>query len=196
MRKFNAFKGEFKSSFLSCEKDTETIIKKLFVDSRPYSDELKKLLIINNPDCLSAKSNLKYQDKIGEYSVAKLIKDGYIKVSPKIELGENEEIKSYIMISFDNFSPNQTNPYYRDCTIMIDIICNTDCWEMDDYCIRPLKIAGYIDGILNESKLSGIGTLNFMGASELILSENLSGYCLIYSATHGVDDLLESEEDD
>ena len=29
-----------KSSFLSCEKDIELIIKKLFVDSRAYSDEL------------------------------------------------------------------------------------------------------------------------------------------------------------
>jgi len=41
-----------RSSFLSCEKDTETILKTLFVDSKPYSDILKRLLIINNPDCL------------------------------------------------------------------------------------------------------------------------------------------------
>ena len=34
--KMNGFVGEFRSSFLSCEKDAETIIKKLFVDSRPY----------------------------------------------------------------------------------------------------------------------------------------------------------------
>ena len=31
------------SSFLSCEKDFETILKKLFVTSKPYSDVLKKL---------------------------------------------------------------------------------------------------------------------------------------------------------
>ena len=29
-----------KSSFYSCEKDAETIIKKLFVSSNPYSDDL------------------------------------------------------------------------------------------------------------------------------------------------------------
>jgi hypothetical protein len=34
------------SSFLSCEKDTEIILRKLFVESRPYSDILKSLLII------------------------------------------------------------------------------------------------------------------------------------------------------
>ena len=48
--KINGWRGEFKSSFLSCEKDTEAIIKKLFVDSKPYSDLLKRLLTdsINN----------------------------------------------------------------------------------------------------------------------------------------------------
>ena len=34
----------------------------------------------------------------------------------------------------------------EDCTIMIDILCHTDCWDLGNYQIRPLKIAGYIDG--------------------------------------------------
>ena len=55
-----------KSSFLSCEKDAATIIKKLFVESRPYSDILKKLLIINTKDCINENSiNInKYQEII------------------------------------------------------------------------------------------------------------------------------------
>ena len=48
MRSVKNYIGDFKSSFLSCEKDAETIVKKLFVESRPYSDELKRLLLINN----------------------------------------------------------------------------------------------------------------------------------------------------
>ena len=60
--------------------------------------------------------------------------------------------------------------------------------------MRPIKIAGYIDGILNNSKLSGIGTLNFAGCNEIILDENLAGYCLMYAATHGSDDRIEEEE--
>ena len=53
--------------------------------------------------------------------------------------------------------------------------------------MRPLKIVGYIDGILNNAKLSGIGTFNFMGCNELVLDENLSGYMLMYRAVHDVD---------
>jgi len=66
---------------------------------------------------------------------------------------------------------------------------------MDDYQIRPLKIAGYIDGILNKAKLTGIGELNFMGCNELVLDEVLSGYTLSYRAIHGSDDKIPGEEE-
>lgn len=193
--RMNGFSGKFYSSFLSCEKDTETIIKKLFVDSRPYSDELKRLLLINTKDCLLDKTNPTYLKKIKETSVADLRQKQYIKTSPKLAMGENEEVKSYILITFDNFTPNRENDFYRDCIIEIDIICHTDYWDLEGFSVRPIKIAGYIDGILNESKLSGIGTLNFLSCNEIVLNQNLSGYCLMYSATHGNDDIIEGSED-
>lgn len=189
--KMNGYQGKFESSFLSCEIDTEAIIKKLFVDSRPYSDILKRLLIINTPDCITDMTNQEYINKIKSMSVKDLIEKGYILLKPTIEQEENEEVKSRLVITFDNFFPNKNNPYYRDCTIMIDILCHTDYWDVGNYRQRPLKIAGYIDGILNNTKLSGIGTLQFLGASELPINYNLAGYCLIYSATHGADDLEE-----
>ena len=187
--RMNGFQGEFESSVLSCEKDIETIIKKLFVDSKPYSDILKRLLLINTSDCLNDMTNQIYIDKIKNTSVADLSKEGYVRLNPKITFGENEEVKNYIVISFDNFTPNSSNPYYRDCVVMIDILCHTDYWDLGNYRLRPLKIAGYIDGILNNTKLSGIGKFQFAGCNELVLSETLSGYCLVYTATHGADDI-------
>ena len=44
--------------------------------------------------------------------------------------------------------------------------------------------------LLNNEKLVGIGTLQFMGCNELILSEHLSGYSLSYLATHGREDYI------
>lgn len=178
------------SSFLSCEKDMETILKKLFIESRPYSDELKRLLVINTKDCLDNKTSDVYNEKIKEMTVAKLREEGYIKMEPKIRFPEHEEVKSYIIISFDNFATNEKNPQFRDCTVSFDIICHTDYWDIGDYRLRPLKIVGYIDGLLNNTKLSGIGTFNFAGCNELILSEDLSGYTLSYRAIHGSDDII------
>lgn len=193
--KLNGFTGEIKSSFLSCEKDTENIIKKLFVDSKPYSDLLKRLLLINTSDCLQDIANPIYINKIKNTSIKDLIEQGYVRFTPKIKMGENEEVKSYLIISFDNFTPS-SNPEFRNNVIMIDIICHTDYWDLGNYKLRPLKIAGYIDGILNNSRMSGIGKLEFMGCNEIVLSEDLSGYCLMYSATHGSDDVIPEIENE
>ena len=191
--RMNGYQGEFKSSFLSCEKDTETIIKKLFVESRPYSDMLKRLLLINTKDCLYDMTNQKYIDIINHTSIQDLREKGYIRFEPKILMGENEEVKSYIRFSYDHFTPDRHNDQFRDCIIEIDIICHPEYWDLGNYRMRPIKIAGYIDGILNNNKLSGIGTLNFAGMNEIILDENLAGYCLMYTATHGSDDYIEAE---
>ena len=185
---------ELDSSFLSCEKDTETILKKLFVEDRKHSEELIRLLTINTEDCLDNKESKVYQEQIKKSSLKYLKENGYVRLAPKLIFPEHEEVKSYIIISFDNFTPNRTNPQFRDCIVHIDVICHTDCWDIGDFRIRPLKICGYIDGLLNESRLSGIGKLHFLGANQLILDENLSGYSLMFEAVHGSDDEIEDED--
>ena len=182
----------YKSTFISSEKDQEAIWKKLFVESYPYSDKLKRLLIINTPDCLD-ETQYQYAEYINKFSLKDLRDKGYLRVTPRYELGEHEEAMAYILLSFDDFVPT-SNPQYRDCTIYFTIICNLDHWELDDYKIRPLQIAGYIDGILNEARLSGIGTLHFMGASQIVFNENLGGVMLGYLATHGEDDVGDKVE--
>lgn len=183
---------DFTSSFLSCENDLEKILKKLFLQSEPYSTELKKLLVINTKDALEDSNNLLYNKLIKDMTLAKLKEQGYIRWEPKIQMQEHEKVKTYLMFSFDNFFPNAVNPQFRDCVLVIDIICNSDQWDLGGFKIRPLKICGYIDAILNHTKLSGIGTFQFQSCVELILDENLAGYSLIFNAIHGTDDLLPS----
>ena len=194
MKKDLAIK-ELKSSFLSVEKDIGTIINKLFIESRPYSDMLKRLLMINTKDCLENQTDV-CRELILKTSVKDLKEKGYIRIIPKLDFGEHEEVKSYILITMDNFTPNAENPEFRDCTITFDVICHTKYSDLGDYRIRPLKICGYIDGILDKTRLSGIGILNFVGANQLILSEELQGYTLMYRAVHGSDDTLTEEEDE
>ena len=194
MKKDLAIK-ELKSSFLSVEKDIGTIINKLFIESRPYSDMLKRLLMINTKDCLENQTDV-CRELISNTSIKDLKEKGYIRIIPKLDFGEHEEVKSYILITMDNFTPNAENPEFRDCTITFDVICHTKYSDLGDYRIRPLKICGYIDGILDKTRLSGIGILNFVGANQLILSEELQGYTLMYRAVHGSDDTLTEEEDE
>ena len=188
---------EPQSSFLSCEKDTEIILRKLFVDSKPHSDVLKKLLTIPMKDCLTkdGKNAILYNEKIKNMGLSQLIKDGYLITKPRVDLTEHEEVKSYIAIHFDEFTPNEQNPQFRDCTVVITIMCHTQYWNIDDYQSRPLKIAGYIDGILNNEKLTGIGQFNFWYCNQVTFNPDLSGYILAYRAIHGSDDRIPPQED-
>lgn len=181
------------SSFLSCERDTETILRKLFIESRQHSETLKRLLVISAPDCLTNTSNSDY-DKVDKMSLKELLDGHYIILSPTVKNQEYEKLKAAIVLSFDNFTPNATNPEFRDCSICIDVICNTDCWNLQDYQQRPFKILGYIDGLLNKTKLSGIGEIHFMGCSGPVINEDIGMYSLIYRAVHGTDDILPDQE--
>ena len=185
------------SSFLSCQIDTEELIKLLFVKSKPYSDKLKRLLVINKPDCLN-ENNTKYQELIDSKPLSKLREEGYVRLNPKITRKEFQEIKSYILITFDNFSPNRIDPKFMDCTVNFDIICYDDEWDLQGFRTRPLMIAGYIDGILNSLsnknkqsspqqnniKLSGMGNYSFLGCNLVVLNQDISMYTLSYRAVH------------
>lgn len=183
---------KIESSFLSCGKDTKRILKRLFVDNREYSEKLKRLLVVNTPDCLDTS---KYQKDIENMDVAALIKNGYIRTTPKIRMPEHEEVKAYILLSFDNFTPSE-NPQFRDNIVTFDIVCHTDYWNINDFVLRPLEIAGYIDGLLHDTKLTGIGTFQFFGCDKFTLSEEISGYSLSFSAVHGSDDRIPDKEEE
>jgi hypothetical protein len=186
--------NNFQSSFMSGPRDTETILRKLFVESRPYSDKLKRLLILNVPDCLDTTKE-QYQDKIDRYSIKSLLDEQYVKLVPKIEVSGHDEVKSYVVMEFDDFVPSE-NPVYRNGVLTFSIVCNLDQWQLDNYAQRPWMIAGYIDGILNDSKLSGIGRLQFVGASQVVLDEEHGGVILRYISTHSdADDSEKLDED-
>ena len=199
MRKDLITNKKIYSSFFSCPDDVKYILENLFIYSKPYSDALKKLLIINNPDCLADKAE--YKQIIDNFSLARLIDNGYVRLNPKISRGTHEEIKAYILISFDNFSPNKKSPKYLDYTFHFDIICYNDAWVLNNLAVRPLMIAGYIDGILNslteknknlwesadnqgKIKLTGIGEYEMLGCNQVVLNEDLSMYTLAYRGTH------------
>ena len=75
--RYKEFKMENTTSFLSCEKDTELIIKKLFFESGENSDLLKRLLVITAKDCLDTE-NSDYKKLIDGISLADLWSEGYI----------------------------------------------------------------------------------------------------------------------
>lgn len=162
-----------KSSFLSVEKDLSIIIDKIL-----SNDRLKKLLYYTTKDAL-LKSSLTEEESVG------LLKD-HIKLTPKIYI--DKEVLNYIVIMCNNFITNNTNPEFRDNTISFSIVCHNDQWEMQDFQLRPFRIAAELDQMLNEKKLSGIGVLQFLGATVEPINDEYTALIITYDAIHGEED--------
>ena len=161
------------SGFLSTEKDMGIIVNAIM-----KNDRLKKMLYYTTTDCLSRPKLTQEQtlDLFGKQ----------IKIVPKLYV--DGSVMNYIIISFDNFTLNAANPEFRDNIIEFDIICHFDQWHMKDFELRPYKIAAELDSMFNDKHLTGIGTLQFLGANQMILTDEYAGLCLMYQAIHGEED--------
>lgn len=162
-----------KSSFLSVEKDFNIVVEKIL-----NNDRLKKLLYYTTKDALLKPSLTE------EESVALFGKN--IKVIPKLYI--DNSVLNYIVISCDNFFPNATNPQFRDNKIYFNVVCHNDQWQLQDFQLRPYRIAAELDQMLNGASLSGIGKLEFSNAIQTVLNDEYSGIMLAYYAIHGEED--------
>lgn len=167
---------EPKSSFLSMEKDMRLITNCILKNSR-----IKKLLFHTTPDALN-KSELTQEQTYELFGKN-------IKLVPKLTI--DNSVLNYIIVSFDNFTPNMTNPEFRDNIIEFDIICHFDQWTLKDFQLRPYKIAAELDSMFDEKHLTGIGTLKFLGANQMVLTDEYAGLCLMYQAIHGEEDKID-----
>lgn len=102
-----------------------------------------------------------------------------ILIVPKI-FDDSTEKMSYVVTVFDDFVVNQLNPEFKISTVRFDIACPYDEWILNEHSLRPYLIMQEIDTMFNESKLAGIGTLQFYRADNLTLSPQIGGYSMKY----------------
>ena len=161
-----------KSSFLSINKDMRLLIDKFLSNNR-----LCNLLYYTDRNALE-KPKLTDEEKLSLFGKQ-------IRTVPKVYI--DQDVLNYIIISFDNFIPS-SNPEFRDNAIMFDIICHFDQWQMKDFDLRPYRIAAEIDSMLDKQKLTGIGRIEFLTASRIVLNDEFAGLCLVYKTYHGEED--------
>ena len=161
------------SSFLSVEKDMEIITNKILKNER-----LKKLLYYTTKDALD-------KPDIGEDASLELFGKN-IKIVPKLYI--DGSVLNYIIIDFDKFSPNLTNPKFRDNMITFIVVCHFDQWQLKGFQLRPLKIAAELDSMFDQKHLTGIGDLQFLGGDLFSINDEFAGILLTYGAIHGGED--------
>lgn len=164
-----------KSSFLSVEKDLSKITEQLLQNQR-----LMKLLYYTEKDCLSAPD-------LTQKEILSLI-NNQIKIVPYIPIETDCPIN--LLISFDNFIPNLKNPEFRNNVLDFVILCHPDHWLLENFSLRPFRIAGEIDSMINKHKLTGIGEVQFNWCERLVMNDQLMGLILEYSIIHGIEDKI------
>jgi hypothetical protein len=164
-----------KSSFLSIEKDMGLIMQEIL-----KNDRLKKLLFYTSPDALDPQ-----KPKLTPEESLSLV-GGSIKNIPKIYIDQG--VLNYLIINFDNFTPNPTNPEFRDNIIEFDILCHFNQWQLKDFKLRPYRIAAEIDSMFDGKHLTGIGKLEFLGGTLIAQNDEFGGVALLYRAVHGEED--------
>ena len=162
-----------KSSFLSTEKDMSIIVNMIMKNER-----LKKMLHYTTRNCLSM-PNLTEDESLDLFGKN-------IKIVPQLYV--DGSVLNYVIVSFDNFTQNGTNPEFRDNIVEFDIICHVDQWHRKDFELRPYKIAAELDSMFNGKHLTGIGELQFLGANQMMLTDEYAGLCVMYQAIHGEED--------
>ena len=169
--KIDGFKQP-KSNFLSVEKDASIILNSMLKNER-----LKRLLYYTTDDALT-RPNITQEETLG------LIGKN-IKMVPRLIL--DKSVLNYIIINFDNYGLS-TNPQFRTNIIEFDIICHFDQWQLKDFALRPYKIAAEIDTMFCDKKLTGIGTLEFLGSKIVGINNEYCSFCIFYEAVHGEED--------
>ena len=169
--KIDGFK-QYKSSFLSMEKDMAILMNAMLNNER-----LKRLLYYTTNDALD-KPNLTDEQSISLIGTN-------IKNVPKLTL--DKSVLNYVIVSFDNFLETD-NPQFRDNMIEFDIICHMDQWTLKDFALRPFKIAAEIDTIFNNKKFTGMGRLQFLGCKIVGINNEFAGVALLYGTVHGGED--------
>ena len=162
------------SAFLAQEKDAQIIVNRMASNHR-----LRKLLYYTTSDALR-------RPEVNDKAFVEMFGKN-IRIIPKLYI--DKDVLNYIVITFDNFTPNDENPQFRDNTIEFDIICHYSQWQLDDsFQLRPYRIAAELDSMLDKKHLTGIGQLNFLGAQQILLTDEFAGLCLLYSTIHGGED--------
>ena len=110
----------------------------------------------------------------------------HIRIVPKLYV--EAPVKAYIVISFNNFIQNFNNPEFRDNDISFFIMCHYDQWQLEDFQLRPYRIAAELDSMFDKKRFTGIGRLEFQGAQGISISDELAGLHLSYRAIHGGED--------
>ena len=119
-------------------------------------------------------------DKSQSYDITNPLLEKNIRIKPKVN--PNECTEAFVVVSIPNFEPGD-NVDFNDATVAIDVICPIDKWLIDDICPRPYKIMERVYDCLQSSRVTGIGTMEFISCSQNVIYEDVTDHQMVFQVT-------------
>lgn len=135
------------------------------------NDKLVKLLTRNTNDVLSDDSKPTKEEKKEAFQK-------HITLKPVFDKELDNDTR--LLIQIINATPDIDNQFYV-YTIAFDIMVNLDNWILEDGLTRPLAIMNELDNILTNTKIDSMGPVQFLGFSNLKVTERVGGYTALYT---------------
>ena len=139
---------------------------------------VRKLLCNDSNNCLN-------MDAPDEKSAEK-----YITLKPVFQFENIDDYTQQGMINIflsDGQPDDEINIFSG--VLQINVVYNTDKWELIDNKIRTLELADKVINLLNNKKFSTSNKLKFDNLQQLILSKQLVGYALLFTINDGNSEL-------
>lgn len=168
-------------AFQGISKDMSIIVERIL-----SNQNVLKLLEYNVRDWKS-------QPSVTNEQIEKMLENEQISPVPRLRI--EKQRKTYLRLNIGTVVPNANNPEFFDNTFGIDILCHYDDWNLGNFQLRPLRIAGEIQSMLDKTHLDGIGVLNFITMSPVVYNAEYAGVSLTYLAVRGHEDQLNMEKD-
>ena len=154
------------SSFMTVENTLSEVVQMLL-----KNDRLKRLLYYTDRKALEL-------PKLTPAQSLSLI-GNQIRIVPKLNV--EYQASPYVILTMDNFVPNDNMTAFRSCTLGVDIIVPYEHWNLENFKLRPYAIAGEIDAMLNKSNQTHLGIADFGGAKMLLVNSEVGGLTLYYN---------------
>ena len=137
-------------------------------------DIVRKLLCNDSNNCLN-------MDTPDEKSAKK-----YITLRPIFQFENTDDYSQNGMINvfLSDGEPDDTENIFHG-VMQVNIVYNTDKWELIDNKIRTLELANKVIKLLNNKKFSVSNKLVFDSMQQLVLSKQLVGYALLFAIEDG-----------
>ena len=88
------------------------------------------------------------------------------------------DINTLISVQIADIVPiNQGLTY----SLVFDILCNVEVWNLDGYIQRPYAIMNELDQLFANTKMKSMGPATFLGATSLKINERMLGYTMMFS---------------